>query len=54
MKGFKVVSDFDPKGDQPQAIKKIAENLDDGLLNQTLLGVTHYILYLLERRWCKA
>jgi excinuclease ABC subunit B len=40
MKGFKVVSDFDPKGDQPQAIKKIAENLDDGLLNQTLLGVT--------------
>ena len=40
MKGFKVVSDFDPKGDQPLAIKKIAENLDDGLLNQTLLGVT--------------
>ena len=40
MKDFKVVSDFDPKGDQPQAIKKIAENLDDGLLNQTLLGVT--------------
>ena len=40
MKGFKVVSDFDPKGDQPQAIKKIAENLNDGLLNQTLLGVT--------------
>ena len=40
MKGFKVVSDFDPNGDQPQAIKKIAENLNDGLLNQTLLGVT--------------
>tara|TARA_B100000963_G_scaffold9060_1_gene7155 strand:- start:201 stop:524 length:324 start_codon:yes stop_codon:yes gene_type:complete len=40
MKGFKVVSDFDPKGDQPQAIKKIAANLNDGLLNQTLLGVT--------------
>ncbi len=40
MKDFKVVSDFDPKGDQPQAIKKIAENLNDGLLNQTLLGVT--------------
>ena len=40
MKGFKVVSDFDPKGDQPQAIAKIAKNLDDGLLNQTLLGVT--------------
>ena len=40
MSGFKVVSDFDPKGDQPQAIKKIAKNLNDGLLNQTLLGVT--------------
>ena len=40
MSGFKVVSDFDPKGDQPQAIKKIAKNVNDGLLNQTLLGVT--------------
>ena len=40
MSGFKVVSDFDPKGDHPQAIKKIAKNLNDGLLNQTLLGVT--------------
>ena len=40
MSGFKVVSDFDPKGDQPQAIEKIAKNLNDGLLNQTLLGVT--------------
>ena len=40
MSGFKVVSDFNPKGDQPQAIKKIAKNLNDGLLNQTLLGVT--------------
>ena len=40
MSGFKVVSDFDPKGDQPQAIKKITKNLNNGLLNQTLLGVT--------------
>tara|TARA_S200000501_G_scaffold354459_1_gene375154 strand:+ start:921 stop:2924 length:2004 start_codon:yes stop_codon:yes gene_type:complete len=40
MSGFKVVSDFNPKGDQPQAIKKISKNLNDGLLNQTLLGVT--------------
>ena len=40
MKGFKVVSDFAPKGDQPQAITKIVNNLEDGLLNQTLLGVT--------------
>ncbi|MBJ33318.1 MAG: excinuclease ABC subunit B [Flavobacteriaceae bacterium] len=40
MSGFKVISDFDPTGDQPNAIKKIANNLEDGLLNQTLLGVT--------------
>ena len=40
MSGFKVISDFQPKGDQPQAIDKIVENLNDGLLNQTLLGVT--------------
>ena len=40
MSGFKVISDFQPKGDQPQAIDKIVENLNNGLLNQTLLGVT--------------
>ncbi|MFL2691296.1 MAG: excinuclease ABC subunit UvrB [Gammaproteobacteria bacterium] len=40
MSGFKVISDFDPTGDQPNAIEKIANNLEDGLLNQTLLGVT--------------
>jgi len=40
MTGFKVISDFSPKGDQPAAITKIVENLNNGLLNQTLLGVT--------------
>ena len=40
MSGFKVISDFSPKGDQPAAITKIVENLNNGLLNQTLLGVT--------------
>ena len=40
MSGFKVISDFSPKGDQPSAITKIVENLNNGLLNQTLLGVT--------------
>ena len=40
MSGFKVISDFAPKGDQPAAITKIVENLNNGLLNQTLLGVT--------------
>ncbi|MBL6694077.1 MAG: excinuclease ABC subunit UvrB [SAR86 cluster bacterium] len=40
MSGFKVVSDFKPTGDQPNAINSISKNLNDGLLNQILLGVT--------------
>ena len=40
MSDFKVISDFKPKGDQPRAIKDLVKNLDSGLLNQTLLGVT--------------
>ena len=36
MSDFKVISDFKPKGDQPNAIKNLAENLDNGLLKQTL------------------
>ena len=40
MSGFKVISDFSPQGDQTAAITKIVENLNNGLLNQTLLGVT--------------
>ncbi len=31
---------FEPAGDQPDAIKSLAEGLNDGLLHQTLLGVT--------------
>jgi excinuclease ABC subunit B len=37
---FKVVSSFEPAGDQPQAIKALIDGLKDGLLYQTLLGVT--------------
>jgi excinuclease ABC subunit B len=37
---FNVVSDYQPKGDQPQAIKKLAEGIDNGEKYQTLLGVT--------------
>jgi excinuclease ABC subunit B len=40
MKKFKLCSDFKPAGDQPEAIKKINQNLDDGIAHQTLLGVT--------------
>ncbi len=39
-KKFELVSDFKPAGDQPQAIKKLIEGLEDGLATQTLLGVT--------------
>ncbi len=37
---FKLVSDFTPRGDQPQAIKKLVENVRGGVKHQTLLGVT--------------
>ncbi|MFT5724707.1 MAG: excinuclease ABC subunit B [Bacteroidia bacterium] len=37
---FKLSSSFEPKGDQPEAIKQLVEGLEGGLKNQTLLGVT--------------
>ncbi|MSP84392.1 MAG: excinuclease ABC subunit UvrB [Flavobacteriaceae bacterium] len=37
---FQVVSDYQPKGDQPQAIEKLVRGLIDGEQFQTLLGVT--------------
>ncbi|MBO5340005.1 MAG: excinuclease ABC subunit UvrB [Oscillospiraceae bacterium] len=40
MPEFKVVSDYKPAGDQPQAIKALAQGLEMGLDEQTLLGVT--------------
>lgn len=40
MKKFKLCSEFKPAGDQPEAIKRINQNLDDGIAHQTLLGVT--------------
>lgn len=39
-KPFILHSEFQPSGDQPQAIAKLIENLNDGLAHQTLLGVT--------------
>jgi excinuclease ABC subunit B len=39
-KALKVVSNFEPAGSQPDAIKSLVGGLDDGLLHQTLLGVT--------------
>src|SRR5436189_4662603 len=37
---FRLHQTFAPAGDQPQAIDKLVEGLDDGLAFQTLLGVT--------------
>ncbi len=37
---FKIASEFQPAGDQPQAIKALVEGLDAGEKYQTLLGVT--------------
>ncbi len=37
---FKLVSDFKPTGDQPEAIEKISESIEKGNKFQTLLGVT--------------
>ncbi len=40
MKPFKVMADFQPMGDQPQAIKNLSNGIREGLQHQTLLGVT--------------
>ena len=40
MPNFKLVSKFKPTGDQPTAIEKLTANLDAGVRDQTLLGVT--------------
>ena len=37
---FKLSAEYKPKGDQPQAIKKLSKGLSSGLYKQTLLGVT--------------
>jgi excinuclease ABC subunit B len=37
---FKLVSDFLPTGDQPEAIKELVSGLNDDIPHQTLLGVT--------------
>ena len=37
---LRVVADYDPAGDQPEAIAGLLEGLDSGLAQQTLLGVT--------------
>lgn len=40
MSEFKLISAYKPTGDQPKAIEKLAEGINDGLKSQVLLGVT--------------
>ncbi len=40
MPKFQVVSEYQPSGDQPQAIDKLAQGVENGLKEQVLLGVT--------------
>jgi excinuclease ABC subunit B len=40
MPAFQVVSDYQPTGDQPEAIKQLVQGIENGLVHQTLLGAT--------------
>ena len=37
---FRLVSDNQPKGDQPEAISQLVQNLNDNVKDQVLLGIT--------------
>ena len=39
-KSFEIAAQFAPAGDQPDAIRTLVEGLNNGLADQTLLGVT--------------
>ena len=39
-KKFQLISDFQPAGDQPEAIASMVDGIQSGLAFQTLLGVT--------------
>ena len=40
MPAFEVVSEYEPTGDQPEAIAQLVQGIESGLVNQTLLGAT--------------
>ena len=40
MDKFKLVSKYQPTGDQPQAIERLVQGVNDGNMEQTLMGVT--------------
>lgn len=37
---FKIISDYQPTGDQPKAIEELQKGVEDGEQDQVLLGVT--------------
>ena len=37
---FVLTSDYEPKGDQPEAINRLIQGVNDGITDQVLLGVT--------------
>ncbi|MBO9598117.1 MAG: DEAD/DEAH box helicase family protein, partial [Cohnella sp.] len=39
-KPFKLVSEYSPQGDQPEAIRELTEGIAAGKRHQTLLGAT--------------
>ena len=40
MPDFQLASDFQMTGDQPRAVERLADGVNEGLVHQTLLGVT--------------
>ena len=40
MPQFQIVSDFQPTGDQPQAVNQVVDGLERGMVHQSLMGVT--------------
>ena len=40
MPKFAVISEYEPRGDQPEAVARLAQGIDDGLKHQVLLGIT--------------
>ena len=40
MSNFVLTSNYKPKGDQPNAINKLVQGMNDGITDQVLLGVT--------------
>ncbi|SCV65999.1 UvrABC system protein B [Anaplasma phagocytophilum] len=59
MQHFKITSEFDAAGDQPEAIRKLSEGIERGVREQVLLGVTgsgktFTMASVIEKRQCPA